>query len=161
MGYTQFVVQRELSEARSLLTQVRSSRPSSSTTPGEGLGSAGAHSTDAQRERIVTDATMAVQNAARVLEHVTGRQVQLNLPTPRQAEARPELSTESPLVSTESLQPPPIAGPSRQQDKQSLPQRPRDMEEIGNQMSDLDLANRAPVRARRQPRGSSLPPQDT
>lgn len=48
---------------------------------------------------------------------------------------------------------PAIPAPSTQHESQASPTRPQDMDDIGGRMTDLDLANRAPVRTGRQMQG--------
>ncbi|KAG8751019.1 hypothetical protein FRC11_009790 [Ceratobasidium sp. 423] len=152
-------IEAELSKAQDLLTRVRSRGTASLVAPTGAEASTGPPASTVQGERLVQGATTAVQHAAEVLRHVTGCQVELDLPTAGQVDGGSQPGVAPPAVSTATLQAPAIAGPSTQQEDQGPERNPRDLEDIGNRMSDLDLANRAPVRAGRQPqpRGSATP----
>ncbi|KDN34330.1 hypothetical protein RSAG8_12581, partial [Rhizoctonia solani AG-8 WAC10335] len=138
-GLSQADVQGELSRVRDLLAQV-GSREAHFAIPVAASTLSGPSANLATSERLAID---AVRGAAETLQRVTGVPVEPHLPTPGQV--RPH-SPPGP-VDAGTSQASAVAGPSAQQE------RPQGVEDIGNRMSDLDLATRAPVRAGKQVQG--------
>ncbi|EUC54173.1 hypothetical protein RSOL_032530, partial [Rhizoctonia solani AG-3 Rhs1AP] len=131
-----------VSNARSVLTQVRSRAETSATVPT--ASESGPLVSETERERRKQDSRAAVQHAVQVLQGVTGRQMQSPVLPANRLDAGAQQNAATPLATVADSVASAAVGPSVQQSQSQVP-----VEEIGNRMLDLDLANRAPVRARK------------
>ena len=142
-------VQDEVLQAESLLAQVRSrsATGSSISTSAPELSGPLINTRDIMR---VQEAAAAIQNAQEVLYRITGRRLEVTLPPPaansQQGQAATAVTARAPLPPSPASA---VAGPSTQQVGQAPAGGLGAVEDIGDRMLDLDLANRAPVRARR------------
>ncbi|KDN43801.1 hypothetical protein RSAG8_05794, partial [Rhizoctonia solani AG-8 WAC10335] len=138
-----------LSESTEILQRVRSTGAASSTIPATAPTSTGPPIRTEQLERLTIE---SLHGSAELLRSVTRRQVEGESSTSDLADNGAQ-SGPTPSVSTGTSHAPAIPGPSMQQEGQAPPAGPQEIEDVGNRMSDLDLANRAPVRAGRQVQG--------
>jgi hypothetical protein len=137
-----------VTESTELLQRARSTRAAGSAVPATASTSTVPDRTE-QLERLAID---SLQASAEAIRSSTGRQVVLDLSTGGLADNRSQ-SGPSASVSTEISPVPAIPGSNTQQESQEPPARPAPVEDIGVRMSDLDLTNRAPVRAGRKAQG--------